>query len=541
MQSPAETILARLDTLKSQRHNFDNLWQDVHDVMNPHGGDFNVRQRSSGEKRTEYLFEQTAANALEKFTAAMEAFMTPRTQKWHRLRATDEKLNDSDAVRDFFEQAENVLFRLRNSPRARFYGQIYEYNKSLGQTGNGCLFVDEGANGGIRYRYNHVGQTWIETSFEGVVDTVYYEYELSARAAVQKWGNDAPNCATKAHSNDPLATHKYVHCVRPRRDRDRGNPGPEGKPFESVDVAVDDRTTIGSLSGYEEFPYIWGRYTVSPGEMYGRGPGILTLPDVCTLQEMQKTFLRSGRKVADPPLLVHDDRSLGRGAKKIRLDSSAINMGGLDSEGRELIKPLITGARIDMTDAMMDKLRENIEEAFLVPLVDSFLSADRQMTATEVLERAKEKGQIITPVIGRQQAEFLGPLIERELGIAQRQGLLPEFPDELIEANGEYEIEYESDATRMQRADEVAAFVRWQEVMAPFLQADPALLMKIDADEAAEHYGHDLGVPSKLFRSEEDMEAIRQQQAEAAEAEALAAQAPPLAGAARDLAAAGAG
>lgn len=539
MPNSAEECIERLNGLKADRTNFDSLWQQASDVIHPHGGDFNTRH-SPGEKRTEYLFEQTAANALETFTAAMEAFQTPRTQRWHKLKATDESLNAIPAVKAFFEQAEDVLFRLRNSPRARFYGQIYEVNKSLGLTGNGCLFVDEGPRGGIRYRYNHVGQTWIDTSFEGIVDSVYYEYPLTARAAMQKWGDDAPACAKRSIKDDPLAKHRYLHVVRPRRDRDYGNPGAEGKPWESLEISVDDKEVIGKSQGYEELPYIWTRYTVTPGEMYGRGPSQIVLPDVHTLQEMQKTFLRSGRKVADPPLLVHDDRQLGRGSKKVRIEPGGLNMGGIDADGRAMIQPLVTGARLDITEGMMDKLRENIERAYLVPLVDAFLSSDRQMTATEVMERAKEKGHLLTPVIGRQQAEFLGPLIERELGLSQRLGYLGAMPDELIEAEGEYEIEYESDATRMQRADEVAAFVRLQEVMAPFFQANPGLLEKIDAEEAMEHYGHDLGVPSKLFRTEGDMEQIHARQQQEQEIAAIAQNGPPIAGTVRDLTAAGA-
>ena len=138
-------------------------------------------------------------------------------------------------------------------------------------------------------------------------------------------------------------------------------------------------------------------------------------------------------------------------------------------------------------------------------------------------------------MIGRQQSELLGPLIVRELGIAQRQGLLPPLPDALIEADGEYEIEYESDATRMQRSDAIAAFVRLNEVMAPYYEANPALLQKIDAEEAMEHYGHDLGVPSKLFHSEDEMEEIHAQQAEAMERDRLMQEIPAGAKAAHDV------
>lgn len=530
----AGDIVDRLHVLKSQRANHDTLWQRCADVMHPTGGDYNT-QHSPGEQKTDRMYEMTGARALEKFVAAMQTFHTPRNQQWHRLRASDENLNKSSAVKEFFEEADRVLMKARYSPRARFDSQGYELWKSLGLTGNACMFVDAGPSGGIRYRYTHVGQTWVETNFEGVVDTVYYEYELTAKACKQKWGDKAPVAALKRISTQPLEKIRLIHVVRPNAQMERGSKGPNGKRFESLDISCEDREII-DRGGYEEMPYIWTRYTVNPSEVYGRGPAGLVLPDVETLQEMQKTFLRAGHKVVDPPLLAASDNQLGRGAKKIRITPGGITHGGLDREGRAMVQPLVTGARLDMTESMMEVLRDNIEDVFLVKFWDAILSEKSQMTATEVLERSKEKGQMLAPIIGRQQSEFLGPLIERELGIAQRQGLIPPLPPELVEADGEYEIEYESDATRMQRADEVAAFVRLQEVMGVFIQADPSLLQKIDAEEAMEHYGHDLGVPAKLFRSEEDMEQIHAQQAQQAQAQQMADQLPGVARGVRDLA-----
>ena len=528
MSSVAEDILERFEVCKSGRTNFDSTWQDVAELMDPHGGDFNTK-RSPGEKRSDKVYDQTAVQSLEKFTAAMEAFNTPRTQRWSHLRASNEDLNKIGAVKEWFEEAESLLYKLRNNPRARFYGQTYEVYKSLGLTGNGCMFVDEGPNGGIRYKATHVGQTWIETNFEGVVDTVYYEYELTAKAAVQKWGPDAPPTAQKNLKAAPLQTGKYVHCVRPNKNKDREAKGPKGMAYEAFDISVEDRAPIGKPSGYHEFPYMWTRYTVSPSEIYGRGPGMMVLPDVRTLQEMQKTFLRAGHKVADPPLLVADDKRLGRGSRKIRLAPGGVNIGGVDIDGRPKIIPLQTGARLDLTEGMMETLRDNIRSAFLVDYFDILVRDRVTMTATETLERAKEKGQLLTPVIGRQQSEFLGPMIERELGIAQRQGLLPPVPEALAEAEGEYEIEYETDATRMQRTDEVSAFMKLQEVMGQFIAADPQLLSKIDAEKAMEHYGQDLGVPQKLFRSEDEMAAIHEQQVQDAQAQQLAEQGPAIA------------
>jgi hypothetical protein len=378
------------------------------------------------------------------------------------------------------------------------------------------MYVDENAAGGVRYKYTHIGSAWIETDFEGIIDTIYYEYPLSARAAIQKWGDEAPDIAHTTVKVSPDEENMYVHCVRPNEqfDPDRADAG--GMRFESFDISVDSQAIIGS-GGFEEMPYIWSRYTLNPNEKYGRGPAMMVLPDIQTLQEMNKVFMRSGHKVADPPLLVANDGVLGRGSKRIRINPGGVNMGGLDTQGRQMIQALQTGAWLDLTEAMMDRERQVIGDAFLNSFLDLLAEDAPVFTATQVLEKAKKEGQILTPVIGRQQSEALGPMIEREIGIAQRQGRLGPLPEALIEAAGEYEIEYESDATRMQKADEAAGFSRMLEVLAPLIENDPSLLDKFKGEEAIDHFAGVYAVPTKIIRTNDELKPIRQAQAQAAQ------------------------
>ena len=68
------------------------------------------------------------------------------------------------------------------------------------------------------------------------------------------------------------------------------------------------------------------------------------------------------------------------------------------------------------------------------------------MTATEVLQRAQEKGYLLAPIIdSRIQSELFGPMITREIDILDRAGQLPPMPDKLKKMGGlEYDVVYES-------------------------------------------------------------------------------------------------
>jgi hypothetical protein len=56
------------------------------------------------------------------------------------------------------------------------------------------------------------------------------------------------------------------------------------------------------------------------------------------------------------------------------------------------------------------------------------------------LERAREKGVLLSPTMGRQQTEDLGPMTERELDVLAQQGLLPPMPQMLRDAMGEIDF-----------------------------------------------------------------------------------------------------
>jgi len=547
-------LLDRLKRLKDKRTNFDTLWDEVKHYVWPDGDDF-LEKRSPGEKTTRRLYESSAANALDKFTSAMESFLVPSHIRWHGLRSIDDNLNERREVKEFFELLTRRLFQLRQNPAARFYGQFGENLRSLGAYGNGCIFLDEARSGlGFRYRHIPVGKVWIEDDYQGVVDTVFYEYKLTARQAQTKWPHDVPEYAAVAlERGRPDDEFTYVHAVLPN-DPDKVDPEavtPQGMPFMAYDIEVESQSFISRPigddgvveyeSGFFEMPYIWSRFTLNPNETYGRGPAMLALPDILTLQEMEKTFMRSGHKVADPPLLAAHDGRLGRGRRKVRLNPGGINWGAVDEAGRPKIVPLQTGARLDLTLEMEDRKRDAIEDAFFVKIFD-VLAKDRvEMTATEVIERSREKGLLVAPVVRRQQSELLGPMIEREISILQRQGLLPEVPEALVESGGQFDIEYDTLATRMQQSDEVASYQRLLAVFGPQAELDPSLLQVLRAEDAMRAFGEDMGIRTNLFRSQDEMTQLREDQKAAAERQQVVENLPSTANAAKTIAEIGGG
>lgn len=532
-----ERILQRYQSIKDTRSNWESHWEEIAERVLPRQMGF-LGARTDGEKRTQKVFDSKPMIALERFAAVMDSMLTPRQQKWHNLRTTDETLNRNFEVQDWFYKVNNILHAARYSPKANFAGQNSERWTSVGAFGTGSLFIDYKPGEGLRYRCVNLRDTFFLENHQGMIDTVYREFKFTARQAVQQWGEkNMPERIMKAFENPKShnETFAFIHVVAPREDFDPTRADARGKPFASYYISVQDRVLVAPVGGYTSFPYSISRYVTAPDEVYGRSPAMAALPDIKMLNEMAKTDIRAVHKLIDPPILLHDDGILGGGAMTVNMRPGGLNVGGVNRNGQAMMQPFGTGARVDINEQKMAQRRQSIDDAFLVTLFQILVETPR-MTATEALIRAQEKGMLLTPTMGRQQSEALGPLIERELDLLAFHGQLPPMPDILIESGGEYEITYDSPMSRMQRAEELVGVQRTMELLAPFAQMDPTVLDVFDKDELARLTAEVSGVPTPVLRSPDAVAEIRAQRAQAEADAAMVQSAQPIAGAMKDAA-----
>ena len=514
-------LLLRLADLRTKRYNWDTHWSDVARRIWPSADEFTGRAKSTrisggGEKRMTEIFDATGALALERFAAIMESINTPQHKIWHDVQASDDSLNEDPGVKAWFEQVNKILHRERQRPKANYQLQMQEGYKSLGAFGGLPLYLDENPSGGFRYKYCHVNQLYIELDHMGNVDTIYRVYAMTAHQAQQKWGDKAgEKVRTALADNKPYQTYEFLHAVYPRKNVDPESFDTKRLPWVNVYIAIEDKHLIEE-GGFEEMPYFYARWTVNPSEVYGRSPAMMALPHIKTANQMQRTFLSAGHKAVDPPLLLPDEGVWSAQGRTIDIRGGGLTYGGLDPiTGRKLIEPLYTGARLDLTETMLETERAVIKDWFLVTLFRTLLEDPRSnVTATEILQRAQEKGDIIAPQAGRLKSELYGPQIQREVGILLRQGRLPPPPPALLEAGGEYEIEYVSEAARLQKSREVLGIRSTFEFVTAASAIDPAARFVMDMAEASRRVGEYEGTPSDLMRTPDQVAQMMAQEAE---------------------------
>lgn len=521
----------RLGQLRTERSNFDNQWEEAAARILP--ADRNaftgrgMQIGAGGEKKTELQFDATVSMAAMRFSSVIESLVTPQGSVWHLLKVLDKTLRRNRQVRMFFDDLSETLYNYRYRPVANFVGNSQQSYLSLGVYGNGSLYIDQPENDkGLRYRNIHLGESYFVENHAGTVDTFYRPYRLTARQIVQKWGERAPEQIKEKAKNPQQSEEKseILHCVYPRSEYDPQRVDGKGRKFASVYIHVESKTELEE-DGYFTFPYAVTRYTQMSGEVYGRGPAQWVLPAIKTLNEQKKTVLKQGHRVVDPVLLAFDDGKLGNA----QLRAGKMVPGGMNKDGKRMIDILPTG-NIAIADTMMDMEKDIINDAFLIKLFQILLDTP-QMTATEVLERAKEKGWLLAPTAGRIQAEFLGPLIEREIDLLSRQGLMPRIPQILIDAAVEYKIEYDNPLSRMARAEKASGFMRALAQAAEYTKMTNDLepLDFFNFDAAMPEILDINGVPAAWTRSEDEVADRRAGRAQGAEQQQMVEAAPALA------------
>lgn len=507
-------LLREFSTAEGKRGIWEKHWEEVAQKVLPYYSTSFYSQGNTvpGAQRGQDQYDVTANAALWKFAAAMESMLTPASAKWHKLRSTDPQLMKRRDVQLWFDQVNDAMFHFRYSPHSGYQANQHDGYVSLGAFGTGCLFTDQyrdPANPqmrGLRYRNIHLGELFFAANFQGQVDKVYRRYKMTLRQIAQKWGEDnMPELYKNQLKDKPENEVVVLHIVKPRENRDPQRLDSKGYRFASYYIIRDTRTLMEE-GGYRCFPYSTSRYITAPGELYGRSPAMNVLSAIKVLNEQKKTLLKQGHRAVDPVLLAHDDGILDG----FSLRAGAMNYGAVSAEGRPLVHALPTG-NVQVGKELMDDERHAINDAFLVTLFQILVETP-QMTATEVLERAREKGALLSPTMGRFQSESLGPQIEREFDLLAWQGLIPPPPQILVDMDAEYRTEYDAPLNRAMRSDEAAGTMRsmqWAAEIAAQTQ-DPSVMDWFDTDAIIPELLAINGAPFRFSRDPGAVAQIRQ-------------------------------
>jgi hypothetical protein len=489
-------LLSRFDRLQGQRENWETHWQEVADYMQPRKADV-TKRRARGDKRMEQVFDSSPIQAVELLAASLHGMLTNPSTPWFTLRFKDEEVQNEDEAKLWLEASTDAMYTAFN--RSNFQQEIFELYHDLITFGTAAMFIEEDDDDIIKFSTRHINEVFIAENDKGRIDTIYRKFKISARAAIQKFGEAvSADVQTKA-KKDPYEEIEILHAVYPRSDFNPNKKDKANMPFESVYMEYKNGNEL-SVGGFREFPFVVPRYLKASNEIYGRSPAMTALPDVKMLNEMSKTTIKAAQKQVDPPLLVPDDGFL----LPVRTVPGGLNF--YRSGTRDRIEPLNIGANNPLGLNMEQQRRDSIRAVFYVNQL--MMQQGPQMTATEVIQRNEEKMRLLGPVLGRLQSELLKPLIDRVFAVLLRNNMLPQAPEFL--SGRDVEIEYVSPLAKAQKSTELQSIMRAVEILGSLANVAP-VFDYVNFDNLVKHLADIVGVPQKILKTQSQVNAERQQ------------------------------
>ncbi len=503
----AEDLLRRFTDLENNRHTFENQWQEIADHMLGRR-QFTTRDEIPGRKRMQRIYDTTAVNSVERLSAALHSLLTNTESRWFGI-----TLEDFDRAKhpDAMFWLENATMRMRTEferPDAGFTPQVHEMYYDLVALGTGVMFVEDLPGSGARFSSRPLAEIFLSENSAGRVDTVYRQFRLTHRQAMELWPNNPPREAAKMVEKKPEARADYLHSVFPNPVFIPGNLDASGKPFASVYLDKKDKDFIGDVGGFEEMPFLTPRWNKDSGEVHGRGPGVVALADAKMLNEISRTTLKGAMKAVDPPMYIPNDG----------ISSNLNNMPGgvstfdqnylLQSRGQPVMFAP-QAANVGLGVEMEERRANSIRRAFHHELLQMF--EDPRMTATQVLELSRTAQRLLSPVLGRQRVEFLEPMLERVFGIMFRAGKFLPVPEVL--QGQRIKIDYVSPVSRAQKADEANAVTRVLAQAVELSSVSEGVLDNFNIDEAIRFVAQQNQVPIRLMNDPRIVQQIREQRA----------------------------
>jgi len=519
MDAPSLIKLYKREKSSSERTNFNSLYETCAEYCNPPADNIQS-SKSKGERQNPARIIDIGIKARRMFTAGMMSHLFPQGQNWIRVITSNKELMSSDNVARAMSSVTKKFSAAMEA--SNFYEEMGQCIDQCGYIGTTALYCESSKKHVFNWRSHYINQFYFCENYEGRVDTVIRDFKLTARQALQQFGDDLPDAIAK--DADDMATsnkeHQFIHVVMPRAESEQHTDDKLKKSIASYYVSLTSSEVVLE-SGFDEMPYSIARFYKTNFEKYGRSPASEVINTLPMINRMEVSRIRGAEAVSNPPWLAPNDGSV----RRISNDQGSIIYW---NAGNPMSKPeqLTPKDNVIVNDAMIEKKEKEVLDAFYVPLFNPLMNK-QNMTAYESQERLNLSLQFLSPAVNRLNKYFVKPSLERAFGIMLRAGHFPEL--EIPELSGaSIDFDLVGKASLAARQIELFGTMTAVQQMAQIAQFRPDIFDNLNADKTARFIQEVNMMPIDMQLSEEEVFEVRQQRYEASQEEAMAQEAQVL-------------
>ena len=494
MKRTAQELIKRQGKCEGEHTRFKNMYDDVFRYGMP-GRYQNITETdTSGNKNREVIFSSVFEEACDEFVQRFQSIVCPVNTDWVDFEAgymyNKDNANTDEANKELAKIA-NVLnvFKATSNYDTVFTEASYDLIP-----GTACICLLEGTpDNPFNFSAIPFVELYMSEGVDGSVDSYYRKLKMKNSLVSVQW-KDAKYEYEEGKADEEVELLESTYY-----DYD-------AKKWHYV-IDYKDKHVVERE--YKCSPFVDLRWAKCAGETYGRGAGLKAIADVKTLNRIKKYSLQA-LSFTVPTFTATIDG--GYNPEKFELKPGAINPVPSNATTNPTIRQLEVNPMPDLASYEMERLEMNIKKAMFASTIPNDPSPT--MTATEVNRRIQELDNSLNNSFGR-LLEFLYRLIRRMIEVAQHFGYIS--PDLDVNAFNGYgfKVKINTQLANQQTQHEVIDILN---SLQTFAQLDPNFQMMpkvINLEKLLPYVMDKMGVPNEFIRTEEEIKALEQQEAEA--------------------------
>lgn len=518
-QLTVEAITKRADSAWRRKE----LWRS----MIEEAYEFGLPQRnvmttfSEGVEKMDRVFDSTAVLSTIRFANRLQSNLVPAFQQWAELKAGPFIPQDrKDELNKILQPQSRIIFASIHV--SNFDTAVNELFLDLATGMGGMLILPGDGRKPIRFVVVPRAQFAIEDGPFGTVGAVYRRHRIKVHLLREQWPDlkDPEGKIAQAESDDRMreADLEEVTYFDAEINRFRYEVILKGLTQESTNQGgqrTQGQTTPQATAGepsarivertFRKNPWIVVRWVKVAGEVEGRGPLLMALPDIRTVNAVVELVLRNAALAVSGVWTAIDDGTVNPDTIAI-IPGAVIPVSRNDGPLGPSIAPLPRSGDFDVAQLVLDDMRGRIRAILMDQGLPEQTGSVR--SATEIIERVKELQQDIGSPFGRLFSELIVPTIERVIDLLVDSGLMDDIP---VDGLG-IQVQVTSPLARVQDLNELETTVRWLEIMGSLLGQEFSMLAAKMEDIGA-WMGDKMGVDQTLIRDDTERTALQKQAA----------------------------
>lgn len=493
MKKTAKQIIKDCDKAYQKKGKWDGLYQEVFEYMMP----ARDTDKSPGDDVENRIYSSIGEQSADRFVDRVQNILTPVNVDWIKFEAgyAIKRKNEGNVteVNKELDKIAEICNVFKNTSNFDVSATEFYYDLIAGTA---CLLVLEGTyENPLRFVTVPIKELAIAEGIFGEVGEVYRKFKMKSELIKRQW----PDAQYEDKNNQSDKEKELVESTYYDYDT----------KLWRYTVILKEGEQILVEHNYKANPFVILRWTKCSGEVYGRGLGLKSIKDVKTLNLIMEYSLRA-LAFTVPVFIAQQDASFD--PDDFILKPGAINLVPSTATNNPSISQLPVNVTHDITAYQTERMEMNIKRN----MMDSTIPNDpnRDITATEIAERANELKAILSNSYGRIMNELLYPLIRRIVEVLQHFSFISEDIDVRSFNGFGYTIVVNTQLANQQSQTEVQNTINALQLLFSLDPQGQYAMKCVDMNKAVPFILEKMGVPKDIINSPEEIQALQDQEAQ---------------------------